>query len=217
MAGGDYLLPNPDLRADGVHDPLFMYLPSEQITVTDGQPLGAVYDPYFDRTPAHFSGHVNAPSRPDPNGYAAGVAKGGYTYAAHPLFSCYFMSGAVAMLEIAEKLIAQALGQDKMIDTDLPRAGRATLRHAPGRNSDVLHLLHANPALRGTLGGGAIQPIQDLISIGPITVSLAASGPVAKVQLVPAGTRLAHVASPDRISFTVPVVRGHQMVEVVYR
>ena len=217
MAGGDFLLPNPDLRAEDVNDPLFMYLPSEQITVTDGQPLGAVFDPYFDRTPAHFSGHVNAPSQPDPNGYAAGVTKGSFTYAAHPLFSCYYKSGAVAMLEIAEKLIRHALGQDKMIRTDLPRAGRATLRHAPGRNSDVLHLLHANPALRGTLGGGAIQPIQDLISVGPIAVNLACSRPVATVQLVPEGAILAHNATADRISFTVPVVRGHQMVEVIYQ
>ena len=26
---------------------------------------GEVYEPYFDRTPRHFSGHVNAPSKPD--------------------------------------------------------------------------------------------------------------------------------------------------------
>ena len=62
MAGGDYLLPVPDLRADAVNDPLFMYLPSEQITLTDGTSLGQIFDPYFDRTPRHFSGHVNAPA-----------------------------------------------------------------------------------------------------------------------------------------------------------
>ncbi len=217
MVGGDYLLPNPDLRADGVNDPLFMYLPSEQIRVTDGTALGDIFDPYFDRTPAHFSGHVNAPSQPQPNGYAAGSAKGGFTYLAHPIFSCYHLAGAVAMLEIAEKVISAALDAPRTVTTSLPRAGRVTVRHQPSQGRDVVHLLHATPALRGNLRGSNIQPIQDLLTLSDIEVVLGASGPVVAVNLYPSRLRCPFNMSGSRVSFTVPSVRGHQMVEIVYR
>ena len=217
MAGGDYLLPVPDLRADAVNDPLFMYLPSEQITLTDGTSLGQIFDPYFDRTPRHFSGHVNAPSQPDPNRFAAGVEKGAITYFAHPIFTCYHTAGAVAMLEIAENTIARALGRPKMISTGLPRAGRATLRHSTARGSDVIHLLHATPALRGTLGGQQIQPIQDLMTLTAIPVEVEDHGIATAVTLVPEGTPLEFAVTKGRVSFEVPAVRGHQMVEISYK
>ena len=216
MQGGDYLLPDQRLRADDVNDPLFMYFPSEQIAATSGTSLGAVYDPYFDRRPQHFSGHVNAPSKPDPTAFAAGVTKGGFTYLAHPIFSCYHRAGAVAMLEIAEKTVRQALGSPRTITTTLPRAGRVTVRNQPSHNRDVVHLLHATPALRGNLRGSNIQPIQDLITLTDITVDLAHTGPVKTVRLVPDGTDLPHFIQNDRLSFTVPQVRGHQMVEINY-
>ena len=215
MTQGDFLLPVADLRAEAVNDPLFMYLPSERITVTNGQSLGAVYDPYFDRTPAHFSGHVNAPSQPEPTPYAGGVTKGGYTYLAHPIFSCYHKAGAVAMLEIAEKVIRQALGQTPLIRTSLPRAGRVTLRHQPAENRDIVHLLYATPALRGNLRGANIQPIQDLITLNNISVDMVPLGAVAAVRLVPEGTAIAFTQT-DQLHFTVPQLRGHQMIEIQY-
>jgi hypothetical protein len=216
MAGGDYLLPVPHLRAEGIDDPLFMYKPSEQLTVTDGTGLGEIYEPYFDRRPQHFSGHVNAPSKPEPSAYAAGVEKGGYTYFAHPIFTCYYTAGAVAMLEVAEKLVARALGEARLVTTSLPRAGRVTVRRQQSEKRDVVHLLHATPALRGNLRGSNIQPIQDLVTLADIEVSLGIDAPVKAVKLVPEGTDLAFRAEGERVAFTVPAVRGHQMVEVKY-
>ena len=66
--------------------------PAEKIRVTDGTSLGEVFEPYFDRAPRHFSGHVNAASKPDASGFAAGVQKGGFTYLSFPIFSCYLRS-----------------------------------------------------------------------------------------------------------------------------
>ena len=216
MTGGDYLLPDPALRAPGIDNPLFMYRPSERLRVTTGTALGQVFDPYFDRTPRHFSGHVNAPSRPDPTGWPAAVEHGAILTAAHPVFTCYHTAGAVAMLDIALALIDRALGRPRMIDARLPRAGRATLRRHDGRGSDVLHLLHATPALRGTLGGQPIQPVQDILTLSDIPVSVAARAPVRAVTLVPEGDVLDHCMDAGRVHFTVPRLHGHQMVEIAY-
>ena len=77
------------------------------------------------------------------------------------------------MLEIAEKLIASALGGPLMLTASLPRAGRATVRHQAAANRDVVHLLHAAPVLRGQFRGAGVQPIQDLIPLHGVAVTLA--------------------------------------------
>ncbi|MDA8586970.1 beta-galactosidase trimerization domain-containing protein [Rhodobacteraceae bacterium] len=213
-AGGDYLLPIDNLRASFVNDPLFMYGPAEKLELTDGTGLGAVYEPYFDRTPRHYSGHINAPSKPDPETHVAGSEKGAFVHCAFPIFSLYHKVGAVAMLEFADNLIRHALGHDPRIETTLPRSGRATLRHHDARNSEVLHLLCAHPVLRGEVRGNPVQPIQDLIPLHDIEISLAGSAP-STVRLVPEGTELPMTQSGERTVFTVPKVIGHQMVEVV--
>lgn len=216
MLGGDYVLPIPPLRAEGVDSPLFMYLPSERIRITDGTSLGVTHDPYMDRRPRHFSGHVNAASRPEPSGFAAGVTKGGFTWLAHPIFSCYHMAGSVAMLELAERVILHAMGAPRSAAASLPRAGRVTLRHQPDHHRDILHLLHATPALRGNLRGTNIQPIQDLVTLSDIAVQIRPSGAVSSVMLVPEGQPLAHQIRDGMLHFTVPRLRGHQMVEILY-
>lgn len=217
MQGGDYLLPSPELRADNVNDPLFMYFPSEQIVLDGGEALGSIYDPYFDRRPEHFSGHVNAPSRPEPTNCVGGVSKGAFTYLAHPIFSCYFRAGAVAMQEIAEKTVALALGRDRLVKATLPRAGRVTVRHQASHNRDIIHLLYATPALRGFLRGSPIQPIQDLITLRDISVEFRPTADIAAVKLVPEGEVIPHVMNNGAAKFIVPRLHGHQMIEVLYR
>jgi hypothetical protein len=215
-AGGDFLLPAKGLRASFVDDPLFMYAPAERIRIRGGKSLGQVFEPYFDRTPRHFSGHVNAPSKPDASGFAAGVTKGQFTYLSFPIFSCYHQVGAVAMLEIAERLIETALGTERLVTVSLPRAGRVTVRQQPGKKRDVVHLLHATPALRGSTRGAPVQPIQDLATLHDISVTLAARAKVKSVQLVPSGAPLQFVEAGARVDFTVPSVTGHEMIEIAY-
>jgi hypothetical protein len=193
-----------------------MYEVAERIKVKSGTSLGDIYDPYFDRSAKHFSGHVNTPSQPDSSGYDAGSEKGGFVYMAHPLFTAYKRIGAVAMLEIAEKVIERGLGTRRMIETSLPRAGRATLRRQAGENRDVLHLLHATPALRGNIRGDSVQPIQDLVSLPDIAVSVAVDRKVRSATLVPSGEPLAFTQKAGRVAFTVPKLIGHQMVEIAY-
>ena len=214
--GGDYVLPIASLRADFVNDPLFMYQPAERIRLTDGTSLGEVYEPYFDRTPRHFSGHVNTPSKPDASAFAAGSRKGSFTYFAFPIFSCYHQVGSVAMLEIAEKLIENSLGGKRLVTTSLPRAGRVTVRAQAGQERDVVHLLHATPALRGTTRGAPVQPIQDLTTLSNVSVSVATTGKAKAVRLVPSGEALAFTEDEGAVTFVVPSVTGHQMVEIAY-
>jgi hypothetical protein len=211
---GDFLLPRADLRASFVDNPLFMYSVSERIKAEPGASLGDVYDPYFDRLPRHFSGHRNTPNQPEPSGFDAGSEKGGFFYLAHPLFTAYKQAGLVAQLEVGEKVIRHALGQPSVIETSLPRAGRATLRHQPDEGRYILHLLHATPALRGDIMGDQVQPIQDLVTLRDVAASVAIDGTATAVKLVPSGQALEFRQEGNRVAFTVTEVTGHQMVEI---
>jgi len=211
---GDFLLPVEKLRASFVDDPLFMYLVAERIKAGKGKSVGDIYDPYFDRAAKHFSGHVNTPSQPDPSGFDAGSENGAFVYFAHPLFTAYKQIGAVAMLEICEKVVLHALGRRRIVETSLPRAGRATLRRQAKEKRDVLHLLYANPALRGSIRGDNVQPIQDVVTLRDIEVSIEAKGKVRSVKLAPEGKALNFRQKDGRVSFTVPALTGHQAVEI---
>jgi hypothetical protein len=61
-----------------------------------------------------------------------------------------------------------------------------------------------------------VQPIQDLITLRDIAVAMAPMGEVAGVRLVPEGDALSHATTDGTLHFTVPRVRGHQMIEVSY-
>jgi hypothetical protein len=74
----------------------------------------------------------------------------------------------------------------------------------------------ATPALRGTTRGAPVQPIQDLVTLKDISVSVGKSGPVKSVSIVPHGPSLDFKEEGDRVSFVVPEVHGHQMIEVAY-
>ena len=213
---GDYLLPNEGLRAPGVNNPLFMYESAQRIEAAKGASLGNIYNPYFDRTRRYFSGHVNTPSQPDPSGFASGSYKGGFTYAAHQVFGIYKRIGSVPMLEMIEQLIRQALGRKQMVETSLPRAGRVTVRHQATEKRDVVHLLHANPVLRGLVRGDNVQPIQDLVTLHDIAFSLETSGRVRSVRTAPEGLPIDFKSDNDRVRFAVPELHGHAMVEVSY-
>jgi hypothetical protein len=135
---------------------------------------------------------------------------------AHPLFTAYKRIGSVAMLEIAEKVVAHALGRLRMIETSLPRAGRATLRRQPTEKRDVLHLLHATPVLRGSIRGDNVQPIQDVLTLKDIAVSLEVDRRVRSIRLAPSGEALEFNTRKGRVAFTVPEIHGHQIVEIAY-
>ena len=213
---GDYLLPAAEIKPSFLSDPLFMYEVAERIKVKGGKSLGVTHDPYFDRSPSHFSGHRNTPNRPDPSGFDGGSEKGRFTYLAHPIFTAYKRAGTVAMLEIAEAAIRRALGKPAMITTSLPRAGRATLRRQSSRKRDVLHLLYATPVLRGVIRGEQVQPIQELTPLRDVAIDIAVSGKVRSVRMVPTGRALKFSQSRGRARFDVPTLLGHQMVEIAY-
>ena len=98
----------------------------------------------------------------------------------------------------------------------------------PQKNREILHLFYAEKILRGGIRDDGvlanyaypIEVIENLCPLRNVDVKLNTGKPVASVRLVPSGESPAALSiSPDgrEISFTVPELLCHQMVEIAYR
>ena len=208
----DYVLANPDLQPEGVDSPIVMYAPSRRLEVTDGESLGSIYDPYFNRTPKHFCSHQHTPPRVEPTNYAAGSIKGGVAYLPHPVFSIYWDLGAVTTKRFVVNVIEKLLDASPRLRTSLPSHGRATLMRQDAHKRQMLHLLCATPISRGTYAGRPIEVVEGITIVADIACSVRTDTPIQRVTLEPGGHELAFERGDGVVQFTVERVAGHQMV-----
>lgn len=221
----DYVLPLESFRPDFLDSPFVMYLRSQRIKVTDGESLGDVYDPYFNRTYQHFCSHQHTPPRPEPSGYACGVRKGPVMYLAHPVFSLYRGIGAVATRDYALKCVESML-EKRTVTCNLPTTGRVTLTHQPEQKRYVVHALYANTVARGgqftTIGdekesqGYTIEVVEDLVPLNNVSVGVELDAKVKRATLEPQGTEIPFEESAGRVTVTLETLLCHQMIALHY-
>jgi hypothetical protein len=221
----DFVRPIQGMQLELVDSPIVMYMRSKRLRVTDGESLGEVYDPYFNRDYRHFCSHQHTPYRREPSEFSAGSINGSVAYLAHPVFSLYYAYGAVTYKRYVCGIIDRLLGDDKRLKTNLPSTARVTLMEQASHKREVLHLLYANTITRGAAmapaggnnqSGGNKQPksievIEELLPLSDVEVTVRSTG-VKKVSLEPQGTPLQFKNTADGISFTVSSFTCHQMV-----
>jgi hypothetical protein len=83
-----------------------------------------------------------------------------------------------------------------------------TLNEQPQERRWILHLLYYVPERRGD----EFDVIEDVVPLYQLRVSVRVERTVTEVRCVPAGEQLAFDHKNGRVQFTVPAVRGHQMV-----
>ncbi len=219
----DYWKPRDGLGSDFNHSPMVMYGRGRRVKVTDGESLGDVYDPYFNRAWDHFCSHQHTPPRPEVSGYAAAVRKGGILYFAHPVFSIYRGFGQVAMRQAIGRHLDFILGEDKSVRLEnFPSTGRVTLTHQAAEQRYVLHLLNGVTVNRGgavELHGGNLsgrmasyEVIEEERPLHDVKVHVRLPEAVSSVKLEPEGKALEYTRDGDWLTFTVDRVGLHQMV-----
>ncbi len=199
----DYVLPVEALTPSFVSNPLVMYAPSQRLRLAErggAESLGDVVDPYFNRTYAHFCSHQHAPPRPEPSGYICGARKGAIMTLAHPVFTLYRGSGAVAHKEYAIGAIRALLADASRLECNLPSTARVSLMEQAAENRHVLHLLYASTVSRGgpmDLSGGtvacstrAVEVVDELLPLCDTQVSVRLSAKLQRATLEPHGTEL---------------------------
>ncbi len=216
----NYVAVAPEFSPDFCTTPFVMYDYCRKFRVTTGQSLGKVYESYFNRDFRHFCSHQHTPNRPENSGFDAGALTESTLYFAHPVFTLYKQTGAVALRQFATKAIRALLGKDLLVETNLPSMARLTV--AEQKNRRILHLLYANLITRG--GGHPtvfsfqkpIEVIEELLPLHGVKCSLRAARPVASVTLEPQGESIAFEQKDGVCRFTVDSFACHQMVALNY-
>ena len=98
-----------------------------------------------------------------------------------------------------------------MVTVEAPTATIAALNRQPDQGRLVLHLLHYVPERRGE----AFDVIEDVVPLYGVRVSIKTDAPVTGVALVPQAEAIDFDRNDGHVTFTVPKVEGHQMVEMV--
>jgi len=213
----DFILPVETLRPDFVTSPVVMYTRSRRLKVTDGESLGEVYDPYFNRTYEHFCSHQHTPYRTEPSGFDCGVLKGNILYMAHPVFTLYRGYGATIYKHYVLAAMKKLLGTDWSIETNMPSTARVSLNEQPGQDRYVLHLLYANTINRGGVTDGdgiQIEVIEDLLPLHDVEVSVRVPRKVKRMLLQPQGEELSFEQAGERILCKLDSFTCHQMLVI---
>ncbi len=211
----DYLVPRADLRAAfdrGIpHTEHTMYMRGMQIAAeANAEVLADVVAPYFDRTYRHFCSHRQTPS----SGQIVqpGVVKKGRTiYFCHPIFSQYQSKAPRWCKQLFFNALQQLL-PDPLVHVNAPTGLIATLNAQPAHKRWVLHLLYYIPERRCD----EFDVIEDVVPLYGVQVRVKTGAEVKRVRCVPQGEELPFVPEQDTVSFTVPKVEGHQMVELTF-
>lgn len=223
----DYWLPREGLRAEFLNNPMVMYGRSRRLKVMDGDVMGEVYDPYFNRTWDHFCSHQHTPPRPEPSGFAGGSRKGALLYLAHPVFSIYRGFGQVALRQVIGKHLDLLLGDGRSIFLEgFPSTARLTLSHQASERRFILHLLNGVTVNRGgtvDLHGGNLsgamasyEVIEEIRPLYGVSVRLRLGKKVLSATLEPENKPLEMVQDGDWLSFSLTEVSHHQMVVFSY-
>lgn len=89
---------------------------------------------------------------------------------------------------------------------------RLSLNEQVEKSRYALHLLHYIPERRGK----KFDTLQDVIPVHDIGLTLNLPEKIKDVRLVPEGERLEFTQSETTLSFTLPKLVGHQMLELRY-
>ena len=203
----DYVLPKGIIGRGLPKSEHAMYMRGLSVKAEKGSTVMSwCVEPHFDRTWRHFCSHAQAPSSGKKGG-AAVVRKGDCIYFRHPIFLQFWTNGP----EWCKTMLLNALDEllpERLVRYDGPSTLEATLQEQKAEKRYVLHMLHYIPERRSQ----QVDLIKDVIPLYGVQVSVAAPHKVRAVTLQPEGEPLKFTESDGRIEFTVPAVKGHQMV-----
>ncbi len=208
-----YLAPvNSDKYINGATE----YIMYERATLLEADEnyrvLAYMSDPYFNRTSMHFCSHHHAPNRKGSE-RAGVVCKDNVAFVAWDIFAEYAKIGSLHLKETVLALIEELIGEEKTLKVEgLPDRGVVNFLEQKEENRYIFHGLFAHTSLRGN----GFEIIEDFVPVRDVKVTLRPEKTPSTVKLVPAGEEIPFTFADGRLTFVVPEILLHQMVEISY-
>ena len=192
-----------------------MYGNGYDVEDISSEKLGWLQKPYFNRTSENFCSHRHTP--PDLNNAGFGIAVGNDgAYIAWDVFGQYDEIGSLMLKQMVIKTLDCLLGEQKMLECNLPAQGIVTLNKQLDKKRYVCHLLYASPVLRGTFEGKNLQVIEDIVPIDETDVEISIKENISGVYLAPQMEKIDFKINKGKLQFTVDKFECHQMVVINY-
>ena len=208
----DFLLPGEEIGKGLPKTEHVMYLRGAEVRAAAGsRVLAQGIRPYFNRTYRHFCGHRHAPSAGEPV-YPGIVQNGRAIYFAHPLFTQYDKNAP----RWCKKLVLNAL--DLLLDRPLirhdgPSSLEVHLSEQAQHDRWIVHLLHYIPERRSQ----ELDVVEDVIPLHDVSVEVRVPRAVEAVRCVPQGEELPFEIKDGIVTWRLPRLVGHQMVELCFK
>lgn len=176
----------------------------------EGEVLAKVYEPFFNRTRAHFCGHKNTPNKFESAEYPALVKAGNVLYFAHPIFEAFNNSGNY-FLEMYAKMGIEAI-YDKSIKIEgFYSCGRVRMRKSTSDSFYAFHMLYAPPINRGN-----VCLLEDFPRVDGLKVTLKVENVIKSVVSEPDNEEIAFTQNGNEITFTVNNLKTHKLIVLKY-
>ncbi|MBQ4047573.1 MAG: beta-galactosidase trimerization domain-containing protein [Clostridia bacterium] len=143
-----------------------MYETVRKLAVEDAEIVADCREPYFNRTPEHFSSHKHTPDCD--KSFPAAVINGQIAYIGWKVFADYATVGELHVKELCTYLIERLIGGEKALKVSLPDRGVATLMYQKDENRYVTHLLFAHTTKRGK----DVEVIEDIVPLYDVAASI---------------------------------------------
>jgi hypothetical protein len=210
----EFFYPAPGAFPDLADYAYFLYQRGLSIEALPGTEVLATYGhPYFDRSPEHYSSHVQTPV--DRRTTEPLVVRRGRTaYIANPFFTSYAADGYGVYKEIVAALIRSLLPEPLLVAKNLPSTAQVTLmaQQVDGRNRFVVHLLHYPFTRRAP----NLDVIEEPGLLKDVQLRVRTAERPRRVRLVPSDAELAIRYENEYAHFEVPHVEGHQAIVVEF-
>ena len=203
----EYIKVGDEIAENLVRSPFLAYRSGVVVKVKNAAVLAETWQPYFNRTFAHFCSHRNTPPEKKA-GWPAVVRQGSVIYISQPLFRIYNEQG----MQLHRDLFANCLKllQEKpIVKIELPSCGRMSVMHQKDHNRYIIHLLYANPIKRG-----AVEVIEDVVPLYDVPVALRVGGAPQAVYSAPSKEAIPFQYDEGYVSFAVRKLLMHEMVVV---
>jgi hypothetical protein len=205
----EYFYPAPGAFPDLPNYAYFLYQRGLSIQAGQGSQVLATYGhPYFDRSPEHYSSHVQTPvDRRTDEPFV--VVRGRTAYIANPIFSAYAADGYGVYKQVVAELIRRLLPSPVLVAKNLPSTAQVTLMQQRDEgNRMVVHILHYPLTRRAP----NLDIIEEAGLLRDVSIAVRTQGSPRRVRLAPNGAVLPVKYADGYASFMVPFVEGHQAI-----
>jgi hypothetical protein len=206
----DFLALDGSAMAKGLPEmELVMYLKGMEVELNGAQSLISANAPYFNRTWEHYCSHRHTPSA-GKAAYPAITRNGNIIYFMHPVFTQYAQSAPKWCRTVFLNAVDQLLPDAVLKVPNAPSTLVSALNEQSDKSRYVLHMLNYIPERRGN----SFDVLEDVFPVNNLRASVKVPRNVRKVLTVPQGRNISYRSAGGRVEFTIPELKGHQMIEI---